>query len=846
MLSSITSFLPSALQHINSNSHANPPPQVDEDDEDEEQDPRMGQVVQTKKKEKKEKPLNETFIIVRPPPAKTNHPLNLQVQLVPPNSRAPGVSGQDSTTPRQSLDGGEPHTAPSSPTSAESDPNGAPLARTPSAQSSRSEISSYPPSGFTSTSSFSSVASTASGRRMIIPLYNLQAHNVMTNTIVDAGTDAKIAKFTRKGLEMIDLAIMEIVEVWPAPSGVTTSNNGNGTGSARASLDEGPRAHNRLSAISNSHLRPQQNSSRPTTPEPERFTPGSSVVSVSSAGLSSMADEYHPPPEALPIAPIGLPPTKKNLFGKFFKKKDVFPSPDRTPTLPFTSVTPASPNYPKSPIKTPTPTNSHFVVPSPSPTSRHSRNSSANFGKRGSSASPSRPSTSESAGLGIRGLMKQIRPSSVHLDPNDVHRHDYAYDEDLGLKPDGLTAVSTTSSRISTASRMSNTLEPPPMSTGGSTTTAPNTVILPATLGIQPTLSSPGGPAALGAFSNFSSSGYPPPKSLGFGRGPALYVWVVRKWIKTAEGTSGPGLFGGMRDVLGSMGANTNGSGLHLHSPTGGGGGRNTQNSVAAPASLSEIEVRVEWKRGKKSKSSKKNAKVGKNREGEEEEGASTTSRDVSRTRSLKRQSTVASQSSPTGSNTSLPVSEATTDSATAARKKKNRLSTGSKLSMSTDDPDVTLTNATKFGRGRSKSQYVEEDDGNDSDPEDSETPWTCTLKIRRLASPYSSPLPTPIKVKTATLSPTPHHPKVVAMLKVPYPLPDVEIQTLSLKKRPVGPPGGAPTPADSASTMVGLALRAEEIKDMVCSTGLWVVVREGFGGVGKVSRKGDGWRIRA
>ncbi len=27
---------------------------------------------------------------------------------------------------------------------------------------------------------------------------------------------------------------------------------------------------------------------------------------------------------------------------------------------------------------------------------------------------------------------------------------------------------------------------------------------------------------------------------------------------------------------------------------------------------------------------------------------------------------------------------------------------------------------------------------------------------------------------------------------------------------------------------------------------GLWLVVREGFGGVGKVSRKGDGWRIRA
>ncbi|KAH9954316.1 hypothetical protein BGW80DRAFT_1402645 [Lactifluus volemus] len=58
-------------------------------------------------------------------------------------------------------------------------------------------------SGYSSVASFSSVASssTASSRRMIIPLYNLQAHNVMTNIIVDAGTDAKVAKFqkTRPG-----------------------------------------------------------------------------------------------------------------------------------------------------------------------------------------------------------------------------------------------------------------------------------------------------------------------------------------------------------------------------------------------------------------------------------------------------------------------------------------------------------------------------------------------------------------------------------------------------------------------------------------------------------------------
>ncbi|KAF8999480.1 hypothetical protein BDZ89DRAFT_1147688 [Hymenopellis radicata] len=46
---------------------------------------------------------HETFIFVRPPPAKSNHPLNFQVQLVPPNSRAPGGMST-TTTPRQSFD----------------------------------------------------------------------------------------------------------------------------------------------------------------------------------------------------------------------------------------------------------------------------------------------------------------------------------------------------------------------------------------------------------------------------------------------------------------------------------------------------------------------------------------------------------------------------------------------------------------------------------------------------------------------------------------------------------------------------------------------------------------------
>ena len=39
--------------------------------------------------------------------------------------------------------------------------------------------------------------------------------------------------------------------------------------------------------------------------------------------------------------------------------------------------------------------------------------------------------------------------------------------------------------------------------------------------------------------------------------------------------------------------------------------------------------------------------------------------------------------------------------------------------------------------------------------------------------------------------------------------------------------------------------MTAEEIKDIVASTALWLVVREAMGGVGRDKRKGDGWKLR-
>lgn len=217
-------------------------------------------------------------------------------------------------------------------------------------------------------------------------------------------------------------------------------------------------------------------------------------------------------------------------------------------------------------------------------------------------------------------------------------------------------------------------------------------------------------------------------------------------------------------------------------------------------------------------------------------------------------------------------------------------------------------------------SREGDDDDDGDSDPEDSETPWTCHLVVRRLhprhqgsQSDSRTDYPVDVRVKVAAVVPAPHHPKVVSLLKIPFPLPDVVVSTrwttngtqtveVEARKRVVTPAGvarpatdmpdpGTPTQAGiasgvgkfaasagnffSASTRGGrpgsgmgpephgtggtgrlgdsrehgltsvVLLSAEEIKDAVCCTALWLVVRQAFGGVGRVKRQGDGWRIR-
>jgi hypothetical protein len=107
MFSSFSSLIPAAFTGGNSNDKSRQsvvqttPFTPDDDDDDDKQ---LGAdqggdldelgVKKREGKKDKDKGPSETFIFVRPPPSKSNHPLNLQVQLVPPQSPPPGGVSQ--------------------------------------------------------------------------------------------------------------------------------------------------------------------------------------------------------------------------------------------------------------------------------------------------------------------------------------------------------------------------------------------------------------------------------------------------------------------------------------------------------------------------------------------------------------------------------------------------------------------------------------------------------------------------------------------------------------------------------------------------------------------------------
>ncbi|KAG0706202.1 hypothetical protein DFH29DRAFT_902594 [Suillus ampliporus] len=668
MFSSFSSFLPSVLQpnqEQRSHQSLSTPNQVTPEPDDTNQQPVQCTTTdsKSKKKDKREKTVNETFVVVRPPPSKSNHPLNLQVQLVPPQSRHDRPHATI-----QALDQSAPDTT--DPTISSTD-----LRRSSSGLSESSAISAY--TSASSVSSFASSSSTGSGRRMIIPLYNLQAHNVMTNVIVDAGTDAKVAKFVKRGLEIIGLAVLEPIEVWGGAA-LTGALPVAPSGSARTSVDDSKRELGLFP-----RPRTHSSTSRPVTPDPSTTT-----LSPSShkdiARKPSFTFTPATPEETITSNTQPQRGGAKKLFTKMFKKKDSSPRP-------------------------------HPVAV---------------------------PSAAEVQGF----------PSISRLSSRQSH--------------------DIPSSQVVDVPRSNDTLLSTPLSGISSTVT-----LCPPVLGIQPSLYPP----------------ISPPK----GR-PTTYAWVVRKWLKGTD----TGILNGMKGKL-----SVNGRG------------------DLAGANVPQVEVRFEWSRGRK----KEKERGRKSRADRRSPPQGPESGSVSR-----RGSAVVTSEAPS----SRPV-----------HKSPSR-------SRNPSDASRTIHNQSRFSHHSASSEastsiessaHRADDSGDDSEPEDSETPWTCTLTLQRTGHPPPSHRSAEqrdqvVRIKVATLSPTPHHPKVVGLLKIPFPLPDIEVEHLAVHRRIVTAQGVSRTVSNPGE----FTLTAEEIKDSVSSTALWLVVREAFGGVGRERRKGDGWRIRA
>lgn len=108
-----------------------------------------------------------------------------------------------------------------------------------------------------------------------------------------------------------------------------------------------------------------------------------------------------------------------------------------------------------------------------------------------------------------------------------------------------------------------------------------------------------------------------------------------------------------------------------------------------------------------------------------------------------------------------------------------------------------------------SPASSVHQDDGYESDPEDSDRPWSCEVVY--------GPPGGERRLLLGMLRPVPLHPRLIAHLAVPFTLAPISLGH--------GIEGG---------------LSVEEMKDCLSSSALWIIVRENLGGLNN-RRKGRG-----
>ena len=785
--------------------------------------------------------------------------MNLQVQLVPPQSR--GI------LPRQSVDfeAGQSSS----------------LHRSGSTRSQESSTT------YGSTSSFSSATSTAtsaasSARRAIVPLYNLQAHNVLPNVIVDAGTDAKIAKFQKRGIELIDLALFEPVEVWPDPNavvmpiaaqalavpvvapGASTSTLGrlsvDEMGFTQVSTRVGSAPSRSIPTFLATHTITGSTNDGPFAPDD--LAPNPDSASIASLSSTSHADHQigidstalHQP--ETPPDTAGIPPgsSRRNFFGKIFKKspKDA----PQSPMSPYLASPPptSAPARPSLSRRLPTPS-VQSSVPRPHPTRFQTRQSPETSNESCDQVGTPTP---------MQDMTTPTLQQQPHLNSKDLPGTG-GVKRTNGLRSSWLLGSSSSSQRPPTASsplatafstlgmkrrsvigsgpapdsiaavnlNLSQTNVDTPQGTQSAnaglthvlTNVQSNQIqsqpqLCPAVLGIQPTLvvvptsfvhnkrreSKSPGPTESRERGN-DNNGSPKSNRQGKGsRRPYMYAWLARKWMKRRPSLPPSPSTPASRGPKVGLGGLHLGTGLGLdaswmHTT------RDHELSVE-----DTVEVRFEWRRTPIVVGSKKKLNAG----GEGGESSAEWEEHGHHGRGGKR-----NRRSRDGSRRREGDEKAVRkDGSFDAQDEVARRTSSS--SISSARAAVKRWSLASYQTHSTASEEASGDTGadDDSDPEDSETPWVCTLKVRRTAAAIAKKAGTAsntlakdsrgrsdrhediissegkpkshewnthhdvLRIKVGTLSPTPHHPKVVAMLKMPFPLPDVQAERLGILKR--------------------------------------------------------------
>lgn len=276
-------------------------------------------------------PPPDLFVLVRPPPSSSRSPLDLQIQLLvpsaargpPPPPPAPRTSssvsvtqgGQNSSS--TSFDaiaaasvtghGGEDSSSTGVGGGAAASDS---LSRSPSLRSTRSRSSTRSTatteSGYTSATG-TSTGTGSGGRRKVTPLLNLEYHTVLPTVVTDAGTDQRVARFLKRGIELTGLAVLDPIDLATAhalaassvPISPVASNQGStiaSTSAAPPSSSSNGNGTNHGGGFFGRFKRFGANSTTSTS-----SNPAAKVLSSLTAGSSSSSSAEGPSAYALPL-----------------------------------------------------------------------------------------------------------------------------------------------------------------------------------------------------------------------------------------------------------------------------------------------------------------------------------------------------------------------------------------------------------------------------------------------------------------------------------------------------------------------------------------------------------------